>query len=118
MAAIDNSVSFYLFDIDDNLLILPTQLYLWNAETRTELAINSGELVKIENDLGRTGQWSSWAVRAGGCASATAAPWRSRRQAVAPFARIPDSSCWPGGSNAQWHQKHSAYAAVAKSWAG
>jgi catechol 2,3-dioxygenase-like lactoylglutathione lyase family enzyme len=64
MAALDNSVSFYLFDIDDNLLLLPTRLYLWNAETQKELAVSSGDFANVQNDLGRTGQWASWAVRA------------------------------------------------------
>jgi hypothetical protein len=36
MPASDGSLSFYFFDID-NLLFLPTRLYLWNAETRHDL---------------------------------------------------------------------------------
>jgi hypothetical protein len=33
MVAACEDRSFYFFDIDDNLLFLPTKLYLWNAET-------------------------------------------------------------------------------------
>src|SRR5437016_2443366 len=64
MIRTDQSVSFYFFDIDDNLLFLPTHLYLWNAETKKELPISSGEFATIQNDLGRVGKWSAWSVRA------------------------------------------------------
>src|SRR5262249_36848795 len=60
----DGSISFYFFYVDDNLLFLPTSLYLWNAETKTELAISSGEFASIQNDLGRNGKWQPWAARA------------------------------------------------------
>lgn len=63
MPASDGSISFYFFDIDDNLLILPTKLYLWNAETRAELAVTSGEFASVQNDLGRTGKWQPWTAR-------------------------------------------------------
>jgi hypothetical protein len=59
----DGSRSFYFFDIDDNLLFLPTQLYLWNAERQSEMAISSGEFAAIQNDLGVRGKWQPWAIR-------------------------------------------------------
>lgn len=59
----DGSISSYFFDIDDNLLFLPTQLYLWNAERQVEQAISSGDFAKIQNDLGRSGSWQAWAIR-------------------------------------------------------
>lgn len=55
--------SFYFFDIDDNLLFLPTKLYLWNAETKAERAVSSGEYAAIQNLLGRPGLWQAWTVR-------------------------------------------------------
>jgi hypothetical protein len=58
----DKSLSFYFFDIDDNLLFLPTSLYLWNAERRIEQAVSSGEFAAIQNDLGRRGKWQAWAI--------------------------------------------------------
>ena len=58
----DNSLSFYFFDIDDNLLFLPTSLYLWNAERQIEQAVSSGEFAAIQNDLGRKGKWQPWAI--------------------------------------------------------
>ncbi|HZG52282.1 MAG TPA: VOC family protein [Pyrinomonadaceae bacterium] len=63
MTSSDGSVSFYFFDIDDNLLFLPTRLYLWNAEIQEEQAISSGEYAAIQNALGRPGKWQAWAIR-------------------------------------------------------
>jgi catechol 2,3-dioxygenase-like lactoylglutathione lyase family enzyme len=59
----DGSLSFYFFDVDDNLLLLSTQLYLWNAETRLEQAISSGEFAAVQSELGRPGPWQAWAMR-------------------------------------------------------
>src|SRR5271167_547507 len=63
MAEGDGSLSFYFFDVDDNLLILSTKLYLWNAETKSEEAISSGKFADIQGELGRPGPWEAWAVR-------------------------------------------------------
>jgi hypothetical protein len=60
----DGSISFYFFDVDDNLLFLPTKLYLWNAENQTELAVSSREFANVQNDLGRRGKWQPWTMRA------------------------------------------------------
>jgi len=62
MAIDDRSVSFYFFDVDDNLLILSTKLYLWNAETKSEQAISSSQFADIQGMLGRPGPWQSWAI--------------------------------------------------------
>ncbi|MEY9230997.1 catechol 2,3-dioxygenase-like lactoylglutathione lyase family enzyme [Bradyrhizobium japonicum] len=59
----DGSLSFYFFDIDDNLLFLPTNLYLWNAERQIEMPISSGEFAAIQNDLSKRGKWQAWATR-------------------------------------------------------
>ena len=53
----DGSRSFYFFDIDDNLLFLPTRLYLWNAERQIEMPISSGEFAAIQNDISVKGKW-------------------------------------------------------------
>lgn len=63
VAEADGSISFYFFDIDDNLLFLPTELYLWNAESQIEQAVSSGEFARIQNELGRAGKWQAWAIR-------------------------------------------------------
>jgi hypothetical protein len=57
------SLSFYFFDIDDNLPFLPTGLYLWNAERKIEQSISSGDFAAIQNDLGRKGKGQPWAIR-------------------------------------------------------
>ena len=62
--ASDGSISFYFFDIDDNLVFLPTKLYLWNAETQTEMTVTSGEFAGVQSELGRAGKWQAWAIRA------------------------------------------------------
>jgi hypothetical protein len=54
--------SFYFFDIDDNLLFLPTSIYLWNAERQTERRVSSGEFATVQPLLGRTGEWQDWSV--------------------------------------------------------
>jgi predicted enzyme related to lactoylglutathione lyase len=58
----DGSISFYFFDVDDNLLILSTKVYLWNAETKSEQAISSAEFADIQSLLGRPGPRQAWAV--------------------------------------------------------
>lgn len=63
MGSSDQSMSFYLFDIDDNLCFLPTRLYLWNAESQMEQAVDSGEFARVQNYLGRSGEWQAWAIR-------------------------------------------------------
>ena len=64
MADGDGSRSFYFFDIDDNLLFLSTKLHLWNAETKSELAVSSGKFAEVQSMLGRPGPWEAWAIRA------------------------------------------------------
>jgi catechol 2,3-dioxygenase-like lactoylglutathione lyase family enzyme len=59
----DGSLSFYFFDVDDNLIFLSTRLYLWNAETKSEKAISSGQFADIQGQLGRPGDWQAWAIR-------------------------------------------------------
>jgi hypothetical protein len=59
----DGSLSFYFFDVDDNLLFLSTELYLWNAETKLEKAISSGDFAANQSQFGRPGTWQAWATR-------------------------------------------------------
>lgn len=61
----DGSLSFYLFDIDDNLLYLPTRIYLWNAETKAEMPVSSRMFANIQGELGRPGRWQAWAIGPG-----------------------------------------------------
>lgn len=63
MAENDGSVSFYFFDLDDNLFFLPTKLYLWNAEQQLERAISSGEYAANHSRFEGTLTVQEWAVR-------------------------------------------------------
>jgi catechol 2,3-dioxygenase-like lactoylglutathione lyase family enzyme len=63
MPTADKSVSFYFFDIDDNLFFLPTSIYLWNAEAQLEQAVTSGVYARIQSELGRAGEWLAWSKR-------------------------------------------------------
>jgi hypothetical protein len=56
----DGSLSFYFFDIDDNLVFLPTNVYLLNGETGEEKAISTREFVVVESQLGRPGPWQAY----------------------------------------------------------
>ena len=58
------SISFYFFDIDDNLLFHPTQHYMWNAETKKERVVNLGEFVKMRMV---SGAWAEAARRVSRC---------------------------------------------------
>jgi hypothetical protein len=59
----DGSISFYFFDLDDNLFFLPTKLYLWNEGTQLEREISSGEFAMVHEHLGKSGGWEEWAIR-------------------------------------------------------
>lgn len=59
----DGSLSFYFFDLDDNLFFLPTRLYLWNSETREEREISSSQFAAIQSLIGKSGGWEDWATR-------------------------------------------------------
>jgi hypothetical protein len=62
MASKTQAQSFYLFDIDDNLLFLPTSIYLWNAERQSERDVSTGEFATVQPLLGRVGEWQEWAI--------------------------------------------------------
>jgi hypothetical protein len=59
-ARADGSLSFYFFDIDDNLVFLATKVYLWNGETGEEKAISTRDFVAVESQLGRPGPWQAY----------------------------------------------------------
>lgn len=62
MASDTQARSFYLFDIDDNLFFLPTSIFLWNAESRSEREISTEEFARVQPLLGRVGEWQPWAI--------------------------------------------------------
>jgi hypothetical protein len=59
----DGSVSFYFFDIDDNLLFLSTTIILTNADpdaTEKKREVSTGDFATIEPQLGQPGKWETW----------------------------------------------------------
>ncbi|MEO8663193.1 MAG: hypothetical protein ABI693_32345, partial [Bryobacteraceae bacterium] len=62
MPETDGSKSFYIFDIDDNLLCLGTQIYLWNARRQVERAVGPRDFAAIHNELGCSEKWQSWGI--------------------------------------------------------
>jgi len=62
--AIAHDLSFYFFDIDDNLLFLSTSVYVTHSLTRQEIAITTGEFATIEGLLGHPGKWGDYRTTA------------------------------------------------------
>jgi hypothetical protein len=56
----DKSVSFYFFDIDDNLLFLPTRIVLTHRTSREERPVSTGDFATIQPQLGKPGPWEDW----------------------------------------------------------
>lgn len=61
----DGSVSFYFFDIDDNLLFLPTKIYVTDTATGAEKALSTGAFADAEGQLGKPGPWEAWTLGPG-----------------------------------------------------
>ena len=53
--------SFYFFDIDENILHLPTRIHLLNTMTGEEKAMTQRDYEDIKAYLGQPGQWEDWA---------------------------------------------------------
>lgn len=53
--------SFYFFDIDENILHLPTRVHLLNTMTGEERAMRQREYEDIKAYLGVPGLWEDWA---------------------------------------------------------
>ncbi len=53
--------SFYFFDIDENILHLPTRIHLLNTVTGEERAMRQHEYEEIRSYLGVPGLWEDWA---------------------------------------------------------
>ncbi len=55
--------SFYFFDFDDNVMNLPTLLFLFHTETGDEKAISTREFSLISHELGKLGFWKDYEIR-------------------------------------------------------
>lgn len=54
--------SFYFFDLDDNVLFLPTPIYLFDKSTGDEVALSTGHFARISSRLGMPGQYENYRV--------------------------------------------------------
>lgn len=57
MASEDQSVSFYLFDLDDNTLFLTTPIFIRNTKTGEEKTLNTHEFASVRTKLGVEEPW-------------------------------------------------------------
>jgi hypothetical protein len=55
--------SFYFFDFDDNVVHLPTGLYLFHKETGEEKEVSTREFAQINHLLGKENPWEKFEVR-------------------------------------------------------
>ncbi|MFC1612054.1 hypothetical protein ACFL6C_13915 [Myxococcota bacterium] len=51
------------FDWDDNVIFMPTDVYLYHKETGEEVAISTHEYARIREDLGKEGDWADFEIR-------------------------------------------------------
>lgn len=55
-------ISHYAFDCDDNILFLPTPIYVQNTVTKEEKPLSTGEWAVVHPKLGVPGEWEDYAV--------------------------------------------------------
>jgi hypothetical protein len=54
--------SFYFFDFDDNVMFLPSQIYIFEKTTRREVALSTGHFAKISHLIGKPGMYESYVI--------------------------------------------------------
>lgn len=62
MATSSDSVSFYFFDFDDNIMFLTTRILILNTVTGEPRPVSTGEFANIESLLGKPGPWQDYAM--------------------------------------------------------
>jgi hypothetical protein len=55
-------LSFYFFDVDDNIVFLSTPIYILNVESGREKAVSTGEFARIHPLLEKPGKWEDFAI--------------------------------------------------------
>lgn len=50
------------FDLDDNILFLPTEIILVHKDTGEERGVSTGEFAEIRGDIGKSGEWKDYAT--------------------------------------------------------
>ncbi len=54
--------SFYFFDFDDNVMFLPSSLYLFHKKTNEEIAIGTAEFARESHQIGRSGPFKDYKI--------------------------------------------------------
>lgn len=54
--------SFYFFDLDDNVLFLPTPIYLFDKTSGREVALTTGHFARISHMVGKPGQYENYHI--------------------------------------------------------
>lgn len=55
--------SFYFFDFDDNVIHLPTSLYLFNKNSSVEKEVTTREFAQIGHMIGKSAPWENFEIR-------------------------------------------------------
>lgn len=55
--------SFYFFDFDDNIAVLPTPIFIFHRKTGKKLRLSSREFGEISSDIGKRGFYKDYEVR-------------------------------------------------------
>lgn len=55
--------SFYFFDFDDNVIHLPTHLYVFHKQTGAEHALTTHEFAEMQFKLGKEAPWKDYELR-------------------------------------------------------
>jgi hypothetical protein len=56
--------SFYFFDFDDNVVCLPTPLFLFHRHTGEERELSTREFAFISDQIGKAGEWEHFEIKA------------------------------------------------------
>lgn len=54
--------SFYFFDLDDNVVFLPSQMYLFHKDSGKEKNLGTGEFAKLSESIGRSGPYQDYRI--------------------------------------------------------
>lgn len=80
--------SFYFFDFDDNIMFLPTPIYILNTETGETMGVSTGEFANIQPLLGKPGKHESF--------STFSVTIKGIRGSYHRFSDIPEDELQPG----------------------
>jgi hypothetical protein len=58
----NEDVSFYFFDFDDNIMYLTTKIQIKNMVTKEIVEVSTGDFANIHPLLGKSGKWADYAM--------------------------------------------------------